>query len=101
MRKTKEILRLKFDAGLSNRQIARATGVSCSTVSETVGRLKAAGLAWPLPEGLSEAALERRLYRPRREVAVDLREPDWEHVHRELARTRQVAGSVWTAGPGS
>jgi len=37
MRKTREVLRLKFDAGLSNRQIARATGISCSTVSETVG----------------------------------------------------------------
>lgn len=34
MRKTREVLRLKFDAGLSNRQIARATGISCSTVSE-------------------------------------------------------------------
>ena len=45
MRKTKEVLRLKFDAGPSNRQIARATGISCSTVSETMGRLKAAGLS--------------------------------------------------------
>jgi len=95
MRKTKEILRLKFEAGLSNRQIARATGISCSTVSETVGRLKAAGLSWPLPEGLSEAALERRLYRPKGEVAVDLREPDWEHVHRELARKHVTLMLLW------
>jgi transposase len=95
MRKTKEILRLKLDAGLSNRQVARATGVSCSTVSETVGRLKAAGLAWPLPEGLSESALERRLYRPRGEVASDEREPDWAHVHKELRRKHVTLMLLW------
>jgi DNA-binding NarL/FixJ family response regulator len=32
VRKTKEILRLKFEAGLSNHKIARACGVSASTV---------------------------------------------------------------------
>ena len=95
MRKTKEVLRLKFDAGLSNRQIARATGISCSTVAETVGRLKAAGLSWPLPEGLSEAALQRRLYRAKGEVAVDVREPDWEHVHAELARKHVTLMLLW------
>ena len=95
MRKTKEILRLKLDVGLSNRQIARATGVSCSTVSETVGRLKAAGLGWPLPEGTSEAALERRLYRRRGEVVVDVREPDWEHVRSELARKHVTLMLLW------
>ena len=95
MRKTKEILRLKFDAHLSNRQVARATGVSCSTVAETVGRLKATGLTWPLPEGLSEAALERHLYRRKGEVAVDLREPDWQHIRTELARKHVTLMLLW------
>jgi transposase len=95
MRKTKEVLRLKFDVGLSNRQIARATGISCSTVSETVGRLRAAGLSWPLPEGLGEAALQRRLYRAKGEVAVDVREPDWEHVRAELARKHVTLMLLW------
>jgi len=96
MRKTKEVLRLKFDAGLSNRQIARAIGISCSTVSETVGRLKAAGLSWPLPEGFSESALERRLYRAKGQLAADTREPDWGHVHSELARKHVTLMLLWS-----
>jgi len=95
MRKTKEVLRLKFDAGLSNRQIARAIGISCSTVSETVGRLKAAGLTWPLPEGLSESALERRLYRAKGQLVADTREPDWEHVRAELSRKHVTLMLLW------
>lgn len=96
MRKTKEVLRLKFDAGLSNRQIARAMRISCSTVSETVGRLKAAGLTWPLPDGFSESALERRLYRAKGEVAADAREPDWQHVHAELSRKHVTLMLLWS-----
>jgi predicted transcriptional regulator len=34
MRKIKEVLRLKWERGLSNRQIAAACGVSRPTVSE-------------------------------------------------------------------
>jgi transposase len=96
MRKTREILRLKLDAGPSNRQVARAIGVSCSTVAETVARLKAAGLSWPLPEELSEAALERRLYRRKGEVASDTREPDWERVHAELSRKHVTLTLLWS-----
>jgi len=49
MRKTKEVLRLKFDAACPT---ARCPGdrISCSTVAETVGA-SSAGLSWPLPEG--------------------------------------------------
>ena len=86
MRKTREILRLKFEARLSHRQIGRACGVSCSTVSEAVGRFQAAGLSWPLPAELPDSALEARLYRAHGVVARDTREPDWQHVHKELAR---------------
>src|SRR5659263_639671 len=44
MRRIREILRLKFEAGLSQRAIARAIGVSNSTVSEAFSRLAEAGL---------------------------------------------------------
>jgi len=47
MRKTREILRLKFEARLSHRQIGRACGVSYSTVADAVENFHAAGLAWP------------------------------------------------------
>ncbi len=95
MRKTREILRLKFEARLSHRQIGRACGVSCSTVSEAVGRFQAAELSWPLPAELPDSALEARLYRERGETASDTREPDWQHVHKELARRHVTLGALW------
>ena len=55
MRKLKEVLRLKFETDLSNRQIAK----SCSTSHVTVGKYLAlaeqAALSWPLPENLDDA----------------------------------------------
>ena len=61
MRKIEEILRLKYEAGLSHRAIAQSCSVSPSTVSEYVTHAKAAGLSWPLPEGLSAEELEELL----------------------------------------
>ncbi len=50
VRKIREILRLKEEAGLSNRAIARTCKISNSTVGEYLRRAQAAGLHWPLPE---------------------------------------------------
>jgi len=38
MRKIKEVLRLKWERGLSNRQVAAACGISRPTVSEYLRR---------------------------------------------------------------
>lgn len=62
MRKTQEMLRLKFGSGMSNRDIARSISVGRSTVGDYLLRAKAAGLGWPLPEGMDDGALERRLF---------------------------------------
>jgi IS30 family transposase len=56
MRKIKEILRLKYEAGLSNRAIAGACNISNSTVGEYLRRAAAAGIGWPVGE-LSEDEL--------------------------------------------
>ena len=67
MRKTSEILRLKHQAGLTNRQIACSCGVGRSTVASYLERAEKAGLTWPLPEELDEERrrLDRRLVRRR------------------------------------
>ncbi len=84
MRRIREILRLRCEAGLTGRAIARAVGVSNSTVSGLFARADLAGLAWPLPEGVTDAELEERLYRDRYQAVGDPREPDWARVHEEL-----------------
>ena len=46
MRKIKDVLRLKLDAGLSHQQIAAALGISKGVVTKYVGLAAAAGLDW-------------------------------------------------------
>ena len=58
MRKTKEVLRLRFELGLGQRQIARSCGMGLGTVHDYLERAAAAGIGWPLPEGWSEEELE-------------------------------------------
>ncbi len=61
MRKIKEILRLKYEAGLSNRAIAGACKISNSTVGEYLRRAEAAGVSWPLGE-LSEDEIYQKMF---------------------------------------
>jgi transposase len=64
MRKTREILRLKWVLGRSHREITRALSVSLSTISETATRATVAGVDWTAVEQLSDDELEARLYPP-------------------------------------
>ena len=90
MRKITEVLRLKA-AGISIRDIALSVGAGRTTIFEYLARAEAAGLAWPLPEGLDEAALEAKLFPPPcGELAARRPVPEWREVHRELKRGRHV-----------
>ena len=97
VRKIREVIRLHFEAGLSNRAAARACQVSNSTVGEYLERAKKAGLSWPLPEGLSDEELYRRLYPEeslsRRETERPM--PNWEEVHRELSKRGVTLTLLW------
>ena len=61
MRKVKEVLRLRFELGLGQRQIARSCGMGLGTVHDYLERARTAGI-WPLPEGIGEEELEAKLY---------------------------------------
>ncbi|MCG3202372.1 MAG: IS21 family transposase ISPpu7 [Gammaproteobacteria bacterium] len=85
MRKIREVLRLRYEHGLKDGQIAAAIGSARSTVQECVRRAQQAGLSWPLPEGLDELALQSLLYR--REVPLSRTPaPDFARLHAELKR---------------
>ena len=56
MRKIEEVIRLKWEQRLTNRAIARSCSIGRATVGEYLRRAAAAGLSWPLPEELDEAA---------------------------------------------
>lgn len=93
MRIFKEVLRLKFDSGLSQRQIAISCGVAQSSVGLYLSRFNASGLGWPLPHDLTEEALEARLFpagrTPDRRIA-DKALPDFAFVHEELRSHRRL-----------
>src|SRR5262244_1400808 len=62
MRQIHEVLRLKWAAGLSERQIARSLGLSRPTVAAYVRRAQMAGVSWPLPDEIDAATLDQRAH---------------------------------------
>jgi transposase len=96
MRKIKEVLRLKWETQLSNRAVGRACKISCSTVSEYVQRATRAELSWPLPEGLGDEELNRKLF-PETAQGWERQkpQPDWEQVHRDLRRRGVTLKLLW------
>ena len=93
MRKIKDALRLAA-AGLSQRRIAASLGVGRTTAAEYLERARRAGLAWPLPEGLDDEALERLLF-PAADPATERPQPDWAHIHRELRKRSVTLRLLW------
>jgi hypothetical protein len=71
MRKIRDVLRLHA-RGLSKRRIADSLTIGRTAVGDYINRARRAGLGWPLPEGISEVELERRLFPPPRVDSPDL-----------------------------
>jgi transposase len=96
MRQVREVLRLKWACGLSDRKIAPSLRGSRPTVAEYVRRAQAAGLSWPLPDALDETALARRLCATAATTPVARRPtPDWATVHQELKRKGVTLVLLW------
>ena len=96
MRHVREVLRLRT-AGVSGNEIARRLNLAPSTVRLTLQRLATAGLGWPLPTELTDAALEARLFTAAGTKQGHRRhaEPDWAEVHRELKRKHVTLQILW------
>ncbi len=61
MRKIKDAVRLKA-AGLSTRQIAASLGIGRTTAGDYLKRAADFDVGWPLPDDLTDEALEQRLF---------------------------------------
>jgi len=96
MRKIREVLRLKWQCGLSHRAIAASCQIASSTAGEYVRRAKGSGLSWPLPEELGEDDLERLLFPSPVDLPPSGRPlPDWVNVHQELRRKGVTLFLLW------
>ena len=96
MKKIKEVLRLKYEAGLSNRAIAGACKISNSTVGEYLKHAEAAGIGWPLEE-IGEGELMKKLFP---EIQAEKPEPrypmpDWEMIKKEQRQKGVTLQLLW------
>jgi len=96
MRQIREVLRLHYELKLSHRSIARSLGVHPKTVKRLIERAQGASVGWPLPEGLSEAALEKLLYPPPPTARTSRPEPDVRKIHLELRKRGVTLELLWT-----
>ena len=88
MRQVREVLRHKWELGLSHRETSRALDVSVGAISEMLARARDAGVvAFESVRELSESALEARLYPCVSPPPSEVRAlPDFPWIHRERRR---------------
>ena len=93
MRKVKEVLRLRFELGLGQPQIARSCGMGLSTVHEYRGTSCEGRDQLAVSGGLGEVELEAKLFRNQLAVARTARsrpEPHWKAMHEQLQQYRHL-----------
>jgi transposase len=97
MRQIRELLQLHFEHGLSQRLIARSLGVVRSTVERLIKRFVASGLGWPPDPALTDAELERRLYRGpvHKGSAKTCARPNYAEAVTQLARKGVTRRLLW------
>jgi len=92
MRKIKEVLRLRYDLGLLQGEIARSCSIGQSTVHRYLERASAAALPWPLPEDWDDRRLNELLF-PAAPTGASprAREPvDFAEIQQQLQNNKHV-----------
>ena len=95
MSKIRRVLQLLHEAGLSQREAARAAGVSKSCTSDIASRARAAGLSWAQARELDDAALHARLHPAPVARSARHLEPDWSELHQQLKRPGVTLQLLW------
>ncbi|SEN66334.1 hypothetical protein SAMN05216227_10201 [Pseudorhodobacter antarcticus] len=96
MRRIRDLLRLKFSQGMSDRAIAGSLGLSKGTVGNYLMRFTQAGLLWPLPSDLDDDSLELLLFpRPPMASLLNRSVPDWAAIDQELRRPGVTRALLW------
>jgi transposase len=94
MKKIREVLRLKWSLGLSEREIGLSCNISKGTVSNYLSRAEKAGLSWPLPEKLDDE-LEQKLFKRSKRSKAERPDVDWAEIHREMQRKGVTLLLLW------
>ncbi len=93
----REIARLHFyDSAQSHRAIARATGLSATTVASLRARLlEKSALTWNTLTALDDEAWCKTLRTEDRSIAKRKAAPDWNLIHKEMQRPDATLEVLW------
>ena len=91
----REILRL-YSLNNSQRSIALQVQSSRDTVASTLTAAKAAGISWPLDDDVTNDYLQEILFPGRYAPGSPYIVPDFEWIHREMARTGVTLSLLWS-----
>jgi transposase len=94
MRKIRDLLRLHA-GGMSKRKVAASLLIGATAAGDCVRRARRAGLSWPLPENLSDEALERILYPPPKVTEGSATAARLAAIHREQSRPGVTLQLLW------
>jgi transposase len=83
--RAKLVLQLRAE-GLSGRAIAASQGMSRKSITAVLEAADAAGVAWDDIADSSDRDVYARLFPGRGEHQSVFAQPDWDQVHREMAR---------------
>jgi len=94
MRKIKEVLRLHYEAKLSQANIAKVNHISRYTVGQYIMRFAAAGLSWPLSGEINDTLLESKLFPGKKDKS---RRPalDYGYLLKEIRRPDATLAVLW------
>ena len=92
MRKIKEVLRLHFEACISQTKISSVVKISRYTVQQYIMRFTAAGLSWPLD--MRDDELERRLFFCNK-GKNNRSEPDYLYLSQEIRKPDATLAVLW------
>jgi transposase len=93
MTKYREILRL-HSQGISSRDIAASLACSRNTIRAVITRAAEEGIAWPLPDHMTDRVLRQTLF-GKLSKSQKYKMPDLEFIHQELAKNGVTLTLLW------
>jgi hypothetical protein len=102
MRRTRDILRQRWELGRTHREVAASVELSLGAVAATLARAAKSGLDSPAAQALSDDALEERVYGMRTSPLTRAM-PDFEYLHAERKKPASpcscCTSSIWRSTP--
>lgn len=90
----REILRLK-SIGYSNRKIGESVRSSHHTIKAVLELAQKHNISYPLDNDTTNADLEKLFFPERKISLVERKEPDYAHIHKELAKSGVTLTLLW------